>query len=297
MGDEAMIEAVHRASAPGDHSSSTAQRTIIAIGAIVMVVAIFLALAHRWSADSLSGKLAAQPVSIAARAPRGPSAQLSPPSLQKNPAAPVDPTRARGAWDFTGPEFHGPARRNLSMTLSGEALTVVEAAWNSGDYAKAAALVMTWPELDDRRQILRPVLSDWMETSPLAAAEFAQTLPAGVERREMLEAVIHDWCERDVAAAGAWLNALARHADQDGAVAAIATSSVLSEQRPEIALSWAESIGAPTARWEAAATVAEVWARRDLAAVVRYFEKSSTLTIDERARLLTYVRQSAVTVK
>ena len=292
-----MIEAVHRASAPVDHSSSTAHRTIIAIGTAVMLVAIFLALAHRWSADSLSGKLATQPVSIAARTPRGPSARLLPPSLQKIPAAPVGPTLTRGAWDFSGPEFHGPARRNLSMTLSGEALTVVEAAWNSGDFAKAAALVMAWPELDDRRQILRPLLADWVEASPLVAAEFAQTLPVGVERREMLEAVIHDWCERDVAAASAWLNALAPHVDQDGAVAAIATSSVLSKQRPEIALSWAESIGAPTVRWEAAATVAEVWARRDLAAMVRYFEKSSTLTIDERARLLNYVRQSAATVK
>jgi len=292
-----MIAAAHRASISVRRSSLKARRAILAGGVVGATVAVFLSLDHRPSGDSIPGKPGAQLALLSAHPSRGPSTRLLPPSLPKVPAVPIGPARVHGAWDFTGQEFHGLGRQSLSATIDADVLASVEAAWNSGEYPKAAALVMTWPELNDRRQILRLLLADWVDARPVSAAEFAQGLSAGVERREMLEVVIREWCERDVAAAGAWLIALTPHSDQDGAIAAIATCSVLVEQRPDIALSWAESIGAPTARWEVAATVAEAWARRDLTAAVRYFEKSSTLTIDERVRLLTYVRQSTATVK
>lgn len=292
-----MIAAAHRASIPVRFSSPNPRWAIVAAAVVGATVAVFLLLGHRSSAGSIPGKPEAQLALLPAHPSSGPSTRLLPPSLPKVTAVLIGPNRVRGAWDFTGQEFHGQGRQHLNAAIDADVLASVEAAWNSGEYPKAVALVMTWPELNDRRQILRLLLADWVDTRPVAAAEFAQGLCAGVERREMLEVVIREWCERDVAAAGAWLNALTPHSDQDGAVAAIATCSILVEQRPDVALSWAESIGAPTARWEAAATVAEAWARRDLTVAVRYFEKSSTLTIDERARLLTYVRQSTAIVK
>jgi hypothetical protein len=92
-----------------------------------------------------------------------------------------------------------------------------------------------------------------------------------------------------VAAASAWLNALEPHADQDGAVAAIALCPVLLVRRPEIASSWAESIEAPAPRWETLCAVATAWARSDAAAARRYVEGCAALTPDERARVLAHL--------
>jgi hypothetical protein len=46
-----------------------------------------------------------------------------------------------------------------------------------------------------------------------------------------------------------------------------------------------------------ATTVAVAWAQRDPAAMIRYFEQTSTLTADERARLLAHVRQATAAVR
>jgi hypothetical protein len=208
----------------------------------------------------------------------------------------VEPVRVRDAWDFSGPESHGIADLGLSAGVTGEACAAVAAAWHAHDYARAAALIAAWPDLNDRRQVLTPLLWEWVETDSAAAAQFSETLPAGVERREMLEVVVREWAERDVTAAGAWLSAQPLQADRDGAAAVLATNGSLSEQQPEAALAWAESIGAPTLRWEAAATVAVTWARRDPAAVARHFGQSPTFTNEERVRLLDYVRQTVASL-
>jgi hypothetical protein len=198
----------------------------------------------------------------------------------------------RGTWDFVSEESHRPAERNLSSKVSTVDREAVTAAWRGGDYASVAKIAAAWSERDDRRQILLPLIADWVTATPEAAASFAQAWPAGTERRLLLEAAVRSWSERDVAAASAWLNALEPHPDHDGAVVAIATCEVLSTRRPEIALSWAESVMAPTPRWEAICTVAETWARRDESAARRYVESCVVLTVREREQMLTHISQS-----
>jgi hypothetical protein len=268
---------------------------------LMMTVAVLLAavainlVREKGAADRpRSASIEAEPRSVAPVLAGPPSSQSE--IRSESMSTPVEPVRIRDAWDFVGPELHGTPEVTLSAAVPAEAVAAVAAAWRAGDYARAAALVATWPGRDDRRQMFPLLLWEWIETNPTAAAEFAQTLPPGVERREMLEVVVREWAERDIAAAGAWLAAQPPQADRDGAAAAIATNATFSERHPEVALAWATSIATPSLRWEAAATVAASWARQDAAAMTRYFEQSTAITGDERARLLAYVRQSTAAV-
>ncbi|HEX2101832.1 MAG TPA: hypothetical protein VHF69_14260 [Candidatus Synoicihabitans sp.] len=214
------------------------------------------------------------------------------------PNAEVSPMRpGRHARDFIGPESDGPSAPELSAAVPAEDWQAIQAAWRIGDFATAARLTLRLATLDDRRLILRPLLTHWVAAVPEEAAHFALARSAGVERSEMLETTIRAWADRDVAAASAWLDALAPEPDHDGAVAAIATCEVLFQRRPEIALSWAESISAPTLRWEAMCTVAQDWARREAPAAERYVAMSAVLTPAERAEMLTHLRRWAVAVK
>ena len=204
---------------------------------------------------------------------------------------------ARNALDFVGPESDGPSIRRLSAAVRAEEWETIEAVWRAGDFSRAAQLAAALSEFDDRRLILLPLLADWAAMNPKQAARFAQERPAGVERSELLETTIRAWAERDVAAASAWLDALASEPDHDRAVVAIATCEVLLQRRPEIALSWAESVGAPSLRWEAICTVAQDWARRDRQAAERYVETCEVLTPAEREQMLAHLRRWAVAVK
>jgi hypothetical protein len=199
----------------------------------------------------------------------------------------------RSAFDFTGPEYTEESPRSLSADVRSEDRAEIEAAWRAGDYTRAAGVAASLADIDDRRQVLLPLMAEWVRSAPEEAAQFAQTSPAGVERREMLETVIRGWSKYDVAAASAWLNALEPDPDQDAAVAAIATNEILMKSRPEIALSWAESLAAPDIRWEVICTVVEEWARVDQLAARRYIENASVLTSGERSRMLTHVFQQS----
>ena len=143
----------------------------------------------------------------------------------------------RGAWDFTGPELHATNQLELSSSISAEELSTVESAWRAGHYEAAARAVMQWRNFHDRRQILLPLLGAWAFAEPSEAAQFAGRLPTGVERRELVETVVRTWAAIDPAAASIWLNALGVDSDNDGAVAAMATSSGLMEHQPRVALS------------------------------------------------------------
>ena len=216
------------------------------------------------------------------------------PCLGETPRAAVP---ARGAWDFTGPENHDLSERTLSVSVDPGKRAAIDAAWRAKDFARAASLAAELPELDDRRQILLPLVTAWASAQPHGAAQFAQALAAGVERREVLEIAIRSWVGRDLVAASAWLNALEPHPDHDLAIVAIATTEILAASQPEIALSWAESVTAPTLRWEAICTVAQTWARRDVAAATRYVESTVVLSDEERQRMLAHVRRQVAVLE
>lgn len=203
----------------------------------------------------------------------------------------------RGAWDFGGPEYHGRAAPRFSTSISDDDLEAVTAAWRNRAYAAAAARVMRWSDLQDRRQIILPMLIDWVHANPAEAAQFAQRQSEGAERRESLEAALRAWAEIDLPSATAWLNAQQPQPDYDAAVAVIATSRPLIERCPDVALSWAESIDQPQLRWESTASVVLGWIRRDRAAALNYVEHTASLRSDERSRLLEFVNRASAVVE
>lgn len=254
-----------------------------------------LALVERDKGETKSTKSTPTTAS-AAKAPRTNAsrvgARLLPPPLPPL-ATTVEsaPAGGRGILSDAVNEHCGCSERHLSPAVHAEDVRAIDVAWQAGDYARATAITASLGDLEDRRQILRPLLAEWVRTNPQNAAQFAQARPVGAERSELLETTIRAWAERDIAGASAWLNALEPHGDHEKSVVAIATNEILATHRPEIALSWAESVGAAELRWEAICTVAEMWARRDSAAALRYVESALILSTDERARMIAHVSQ------
>jgi hypothetical protein len=288
-----VIASPQRIARPRNPASARARWLTLAVAMCVAMTALNF-LREGSPASGLMAVANAGPASAAL--PRTVSRPVQIQPREKSSVTDAEPVRLRDAWDFIGPEMHGRPELSLSAGVSDKAFVEVAAAWRAGDHARAAQLVKTWPELDDRRQVLTPLLWEWVETDPAAAARFAQSLAAGAERREMLEVVVREWVGRDINAAAAWLATEPLQVDADGAAAVIATNDAFSERQPEAALAWAERITAPTLRWEAATTIATTWARRDQAAMADYFERSAAFTRDERSRLLAHVRQSIASV-
>jgi hypothetical protein len=68
-------------------------------------------------------------------------------------------------------------------------------------------------------------------------------------------------------------------------VAAIALQPFLAGRRPDVALSWAETITEPRLRSQRLAVIAREWASADRAAALRFVHASTDLLGEERADL------------
>jgi hypothetical protein len=111
-------------------------------------------------------------------------------------------------------------------------------------------------------------------------------MSAGENRTYALGEALRQWVDLDPVAASSWLDRFEPSPDLDGAVAAIALQPFLAEKRPDVSLSWAESITEPRLRSQTLAAIAREWARADRAAALRFVHASTEIQGEDRADLL-----------
>lgn len=150
--------------------------------------------------------------------------------------------------------------------------------------ATNAAIALVDPALRDLAW--RASIANWAQSEPPSLADYALRLPLGEARTYALGEALRLWIESDPARAAHWLDQLDPARETDLAVSLVATNPALARRRPDVALSWAESIAEPTARSRAVARVVRVWADEDPSAARGYARSASALLPEDREDLL-----------
>lgn len=153
--------------------------------------------------------------------------------------------------------------------------------------ASRAALNMSDPA--QRELALRAAVTTWAPNEPATLADFATKLPAGEMRTYALGEAMRQWIDADPVAASSWIERFEPSRELDQAVAAIAQQPYLAERRPDVALSWAESIVDRGVRASTLATLVQSWAQRDPAAARRYLDANRDLSDEERKDLIAVI--------
>lgn len=174
----------------------------------------------------------------------------------------------------------GPAAQREAWT------TAAFARWSEQQPQAAtnAAIALVDPTLRDLAW--RASIANWAQSEPPSLADYALRLPSGEARTYALGEALRLWIESDPARAAHWIDQLDPGRETDLAVSLVATNPALARRRPDVALSWAESIAEPTARSRAVARVVRVWADEDPSAANGYARTASALLPEDREDLL-----------
>ncbi|HTZ22222.1 MAG TPA: hypothetical protein VMC06_15165 [Opitutaceae bacterium] len=150
--------------------------------------------------------------------------------------------------------------------------------------ATYAAVALSDPGL--RTEAFQAAVAGWTATSPSALAEFASRLASAADRTYALRSALGEWVNQDLVAASQWLNCRDASPELDAGAVAVATSAPLVVYRPEVALSWAESVVDVELRSGTIASVLRAWAKIAPADARRYAETSPNLSPADRSAVL-----------
>jgi hypothetical protein len=143
-----------------------------------------------------------------------------------------------------------------------------------------------------RDTALNAIIVGWSPTDPKGMVEFAQNnLPAG-QQNSALSSAMGFWADSDPIAAATWINQNNPGPQSDTGVAEIALSQQLA-RKPELAVTWAESIFNPQLRLETLASVIEKWKATDLSGAENYVENSPALAPKDRSELLAKLKNQS----
>ena len=123
----------------------------------------------------------------------------------------------------------------------------------------------------------------WARVNPENALQWANSLPAGQRDTEYYNRIYNRWIQYDRNAAAKYLAAQPPSPQLDRPIERY-TYEVM-RQNPAETMPWAESINDAKRRWEAIARVAEVWRRRDPAALQNYVS-AGNFNEDQKRELL-----------
>jgi hypothetical protein len=126
----------------------------------------------------------------------------------------------------------------------------------------------------------------WAMANPAAVAAYADKLAPGEDRTQALTQALPQWANHDPIGASEWMiNHFEPSPDSDAGVAAVATMSNLINQRPDIAVGWAESISEPVLRANTLRAVAQQWSQQDVGAFRRFIASTPNLLASDRTAL------------
>ncbi len=156
-----------------------------------------------------------------------------------------------------------------------------------GDWARrepelAALASLRLPDAGARFEALMAVIPHWVQIDPAGAASVMQELPEEVDRRNLMGETLRRWVTRDPVQAAGWMSRLNSDPDLDPGTAALASLPPLVAGRPDLAISWAESIAEPRLRSRTLAEIVRQWASFDPAAARSYLARSTQVLDEDR---------------
>lgn len=154
--------------------------------------------------------------------------------------------------------------------------------WSEQQPAAATAAAGALPDPALRDVAWRAAVANWALNEPDSLADYATHLPAGEARAYAFGEALRVWIDQDLPAASRWLDRLDPGGDTDLAVALVATHPALAVRRPDVAISWAESIGDPMLRSRTLARVILAWSNADPVAAARFARSTPALTPADR---------------
>ncbi|MGC4072793.1 MAG: hypothetical protein QM760_09780 [Nibricoccus sp.] len=134
-----------------------------------------------------------------------------------------------------------------------------------------------------RKDALQGIIAGWAMSDPASLVTRADKFPAGETRTAALRDGLQQWVSLDPVAAAAWMDRLDPSRELDAGAAAVATTPVIVEKKPDVATSWAESIVDPELRANTLLDLIRLWAERDPAAARSYAANSPALRPETRA--------------
>jgi len=124
----------------------------------------------------------------------------------------------------------------------------------------------------------------WARVNPAAALQWANSLPPDQRDTEYYNRIYNRWLQYDRNAAAKYLAAQPPSPQLDRPIERY-TYDVM-RQNPADTMPWAESINDEKMRWRAIERVAEVWRKRDPAALQNYVSANSGLNEEQKRQLL-----------
>ena len=148
------------------------------------------------------------------------------------------------------------------------------------EQAAQAAAALADPTM--RNLALHGVVGGWVEADPASVIQFVTQLPPADDKSSMISQALHRWTRVDLKAASDWINHNEMGAAMDEGISSVATQDYI---KPDVAVSWAESVINPTLRSQTLVAVLRNWATVDLPAMKHYFETSQQLLPDDRQEI------------
>ena len=174
----------------------------------------------------------------------------------------------------------------FAATASGEFraywLSTAFSQWANYQPAAAFSAAQTLSDSPARTEALQGAIAGWAASDPAALVAHAEKLPSSTLRASALREGLQQWVSLDPVAASAWMDRLDPSRDLDPGAAAVATTPVIVEKKPDVAASWAESIVDPQLRADTLLDLIRLWATRDPAAARSYAVNSPALRPETR---------------
>jgi hypothetical protein len=134
-----------------------------------------------------------------------------------------------------------------------------------------------------RQTSVQAALAGWAQGDPKGLAEYAITLPEGKDKSFAFTESLSSWAVNDPAAAAEWINQRPSLPELDQGIATVARSF---DAKPEVAVTWAESIADAQLRSSTLANIVRRWNDLDPVAARLYAETSTDIVGEDRSDLL-----------
>ncbi len=155
--------------------------------------------------------------------------------------------------------------------------------WSQYQPQAAAAEAMKLPDPDSRQLAVHAAFTGWAQGDPEGLAEYAISLPDGPDKSFALTESLPSWAANDPAAAAEWINQIPSSPELDQGIATVARSF---DAKPEVAVTWAESIADTQLRSSTLANIVRRWIELDPVAARQYAETSTNIVGEDRSDLL-----------
>jgi len=155
--------------------------------------------------------------------------------------------------------------------------------WSQYQPQTAAAEAMKLPDPDLRQSAVQAAFTGWAQGDPKGLIAYAISLPDGQAKSFALTESLPSWAVNEPAAAAEWINQMPSSPELDQGIATVALSL---DNKPEVAVTWAESIADPQLRSTTLATLIRQWNESDPAAAQQYADTSTNIIGEDRSDLL-----------